>query len=276
MKSELRRIPPAPRRVRLRPLLAHRWPLFGIGGPMVAIGSLIAWLMFLQSGGKFSLGPRLAAGPSEVVGGTAEEVRPPVEFDGRAWQDVRYSFQWHGMQLYNGCFVPSGSVEVGSDVRVRVLIDDPNISCIEDGTLHHDRDWLRAQFWLVLLTVPGSLVLLAWLAGVFQLRQVLVHGDASVASVLAVRRVPFLVPEMLSVHYEFRDHRAELRRNRHWVRAHGELGARLRQQLVREPFAEMPVLHDRRLPQWNRLMLPGDFLREPPPAPSPHDLGTTL
>ena len=28
-------------------------------------------------------------------------------------------------------------------------------------------------------------------------------------------------------------------------------------------FEPMPVLHDRRLPQWSRLVLPGDFLSSP-------------
>jgi hypothetical protein len=53
------------------------------------------------------------------------------------------------------------------------------------------------------------------------------------------------------------------RHGHHWVRAHGELGARLTDQAERAAFEEMPVLHDRRLPQWSRMLLPQDFLPQP-------------
>ena len=74
MPNEVRSIPPAPRRVRLRPLLAHRWPLLAVSALMVVMGSLIAWAMFLQSGGKFSLGPALDEGPTLLANGVADEV----------------------------------------------------------------------------------------------------------------------------------------------------------------------------------------------------------
>lgn len=271
MQHEVRSIPPAPRRVRLRPLLAHRWPLLAIGSALTVIGSLIAWLMFLQSGGKFSLGPRLDLGPTRLVEGTVRAVLDPVEFDGRTWQDVRYDFEFRA-RLSGGSFVPAGDWAVGQTVRVEVLEADPNVSRIVGGVLHIDRKWLRGRFWIVVMTVPGALILLAWLAGVFQLRQVLVHGDVSVGRVLAVEPVRFVLPEMLSVAYEFRDHRAVSRKNRHWVRAHGALGLRLRQQLPRRRFEPIPVLHDRRLPQWNRLLLPQDFLRPVAPDATIHEL----
>ena len=75
---------------------------------------------------------------------------------------------------------------------------------------------------------------------------------------------------MLSVSYEFRDHRAGTRKNRHWVRARGALGQRLRNWSVHNPTEALPVLHDRRFPQWNRLLLPQDFLL--PPAHRTNDL----
>ena len=116
-----------------------------------------------------------------------------------------------------------------------------------------------------MLAVPGALLLVGWLAGVFQLRQVLVHGDVSIGVVHRVRRLPFVLPEMVRVDYTFRDHHAKTRHNHHWVRVHGELGARLLQQHEAGRYEEMPVLHDRRLPQWNRMLLSQDFL-PPPPA----------
>lgn len=273
MQHEVRSIPPAPRRVRLRALLAHRWPLLAIGGAMTVIGSLIAWLMFLQSGGKFSLGPRLDLGPTRLVEATVRAVLDPVDFDGRTWQDVRYTFEHgSGSRLSGGSFVPAGTCSVGQQVQVEYLEADPNVSRVLGGVLHIDRKWLRGRFWVVIMTVPGALILLAWLAGVFQLRQVLVHGDVSVGRVLAVEPVRFVLPEMLRVAYEFRDHRAATRKNQHWVRAHGVLGLRLSQQGSRRRYEPIPVLHDRRLPQWNRLLLPQDFLRSTTPDATIHEL----
>lgn len=267
MRSDVRSIPPAPRRIRLRPVLAHRWPLLALGGTLVVLGSLIAWLMFLQSGGKMSMGPRLDAGPTARVEGTITQVSPPVTVQGRAMQEVRFQFRFRELQLENRCFVPARSAALGDPAPVEVLVADPNVARIAGGMLHLDHAWLRATFWIAVLAVPGALVLLCWLAGVFQLRQVLVHGDVSVGRVLAVERVPLVLPEMLSVTYVFRDHRAVERRNRHWVRTHGALGARL--LAPGRDRGELPVLHDRRLPHWNRMLLSDDFLPPTAPVPTP-------
>lgn len=260
MKHEVRDIPPAPRRIRLRPLFAHRWPLLALGTVLVVVGGLVAWLMFLQAGGKLSQGPSLDRGPTQRAVGKVGEVGPAVTFDGRPWQDVRYDFQWQTVALRGGSFVPAGRCQVGDEVPVEVLVENPNVNRIVGGVLHIDRKWLRARFWLVVFVVPGGLLLLGWVAGAFQLRQVLAHGDVAVGTIHRVAAVRLLLPQMLAVDYTFRDHRATTRHNRHWVRAHGALGARLAQQLAADRYEDMPVLHDRRLPQWNRMVLPDDFL----------------
>ena len=128
------------------------------------------------------------------------------------------------------------------------------------GVLRADRRWLYAQFWIGIMVVPGTLILLAWLTAMLKLRQVLVHGDVSVGQVLDVRVVKNILPEMLAVTYQFRDHRATVRKNQHWVRARGALGNRLRNWTTKSRKEALPVLHDRRFPQWNRLLLPQDFL----------------
>jgi hypothetical protein len=278
MRHEVRTIPPAPRSIRWRPLFAHRWLLLATGGGMVVIGGLVAWLMFLQSGGKMSLGPALDRGPVARVQARLTKVEPPRQWEGRAWQDVRYAFRFPdgaaGVALSGGCFVPAGAWRPGDVVPLDVLVAEPNVTRVPGGTLHLDREWLRARFWMVAMAVPGGLLLLGWLAGVFQLRQVLVHGDVSIGVVHRVARVPFVLPEMVRVDYTFRDHRAATRHGHHWVRAHGELGARLLQQQAARAFEEMPVLHDRRLPQWNRMLLPHDFLPQPPALTVDLDLPT--
>lgn len=266
MKREVHAIPPAPRRIRMRPLFAHRWPLLAIGGTLVVIGGLLAWLMFLQAGGKMSMGARLDREAKALIDGRIHWVRPAGEWHGRAWDDVRYDFTHGGVRLSGGSFVPAGTCRVDATVPIEVLADDPNVSRVAGGILHVDRAWLRARFWIVAMTVPGGLVLLGWLASLFQLRHVLVHGDVAVGRVTGIRPVAMVLPEMLRVDYVFRDHRAKDRKNHHWVRVHGALGARLLAQVRREQYEDMPVLHDRRLPQWNRMLLPQDFLPHRPTA----------
>lgn len=258
MMHELRSIPPAPRRIRLRPLLAHRWPLLAVSLLFVLAGSLLAWLMFLQAGGKPGDQHRLEQGPTTTVRGRVFAVD---RADGRARQQVHYRFDWQDKpQLEGHSNAVAGTFAPGTDVDVEVLREDPSINAVKGTVLFVDRAWLRPQFWLSVLVVPGALLLLGWLAGSFQLRQVLIYGDAAVGTVTSLRRVQLVLPEMLRVGYEFRDHRAISRRNAHWVRVHGELGSRLVRQMQSGTFEKMPVLHDRRLPQWNRMLLPQDFL----------------
>jgi hypothetical protein len=264
MKHEVRAIPPAPRRIRLRPLFAHRWPLLAIGGLATVIGLLVAWAMFLQAGGLPSQQARLEAGPVSRVTGSISHVDRPLTWQGSRWQRVSYTFLWQGGTRHGSSFGPAGRFAVQDAIDVDVLPDEPFVSRLAGGRLLFDPPWTHARFWLGLLAVPGALLLLGWLAGVFQLRQVLLHGDVSIGQVERIQPIRLLLPEMLRVDYTFRDHRARIRHGRHWVRLHGELGARLLAQLGSGQLEAMPVLHDRRLPQWNRMVLPQDFL--PPPA----------
>lgn len=247
--------------------------MFALGTMLSVAGCLLAWLMFLQSGGKASMAPRLDRGPTSTVEGAVRDVGRPFEVAGRELQLVRYRFPWtykaqQHIEVHGESFVAPVSMRPGDKVTVEVLDEEPNVSRIRGGIVYVDRSFLQPQFWLGLLAVPGALLLLGWLAGVFQLRQVLVHGDVSIGQVERVAPIPMLLPEMLRVDYTFRDHRAAFRHQRHWVRRHGELGVRLQQQLETGTFEQMPVLHDRRLPQWNRMVVPGDFA----PAPIASDL----
>ncbi len=265
MKHEVRAIPPAPRRIRLRPLFAHRWPLLAAGALFTVTGLLLAWLMFLQSGGKMSQGPRLDTEPRKMVTGKVTKVSEPRAINGALREEVSFAFAYHTPNQMGISFHPAGTWHVGDIVDVEVLISDPNVARIPGGMMHLDYAWLRARFWILALATPGILLLTAWAAGAFQLRLVLAHGDVAVGTIHRIRSVPLLLPEMLAVDYTFRDHHATRRHNCHWVRVHGALGARLREQLETGTFEEMPVLHHRRLPQWNRMVLPEDFLASPPP-----------
>ncbi|MCA8964390.1 MAG: hypothetical protein KDC48_05875 [Planctomycetes bacterium] len=263
MMHEVRSIPPAPRKARLSALLAHRWPILAIGGALTVLGALLAWLMFLQAGGKPSEQLRLDAGPVDLATATVVGVDKAMTLDGRRWQMVHYVIEHPDGAAPGSSIAPAGRYAVQDSVQVEMLVGEENINRIV-GTLRHVmQPWCQPERWLVTMVVPGLLVLLGWLAGAFQLRQVIVHGDVSVGRLLAIRPVAHVLPEMLDVVYSFRDHRAVLRHGRHWVRRHGELGQRLEQILADDADEPLPVLHDRRLPQWNRLLLPDDFLAAP-------------
>jgi hypothetical protein len=261
MMQDVRSIPPAPRRIRLRPLLAHRWPLLAVGGGLCVLGSLLAWLMFLQAGGKFADTERLDRGPCGVVTGTVHEVGAPFRDGGRSWRCVFYGFPWQGVEVRGNAFVADAELLVGQAVEVEVLVAEPNVNRIVGAARALDRSFLHPQFWFGLVVTPGALVLLGWLAGAFQLRHVLMHGDVSVGRVLAIAPVRFVLPQMVRVEFEFRDHRATLRRHSHWVRVHGALGARLLAN-ARPGSEPLPVLHDRQQPHQCRMLLSQDFLPE--------------
>ena len=259
MMHEVRSIPPAPRRVRLRPLLAHRWPLLAVGGTFVVLGTLVAWLMFLYR----SADQQLDSGPTLRLDGVVQKLEPPVPWDDSERQRATFTFRWAGNDRGGHSFVVAHRHRVGERVEVEVLASDDNVSRVAGSLVQQDRAWLSAPFWLVCTTAPGALVLLVWFVSFLLLRHVIVHGDATAGRVVEIGLVKNVLPEMLRVRYEFRDHHAALRTGTHWVRLHGVLCARLLRQVRAEAYEAMPVLHDRRVPSWNRLLLPADFLARP-------------
>lgn len=260
---EVRSIPAAPRRVRAGPILAHRWPMALIGGVMVAFGGLLSWMLFLAAGAKPSDQHWLDEGdtaeaPGVVTRVDESRIRAP---DGSWWQWVHYDFTYDGNQMSSASMAPADTCSAGMTVRVEVIPQAPRINRIVGSKLHFDRAWLEPESWIAAVVVPGALLLLGWLAGAFHLRHVLIYGDVSTGKVRRARPVPWLLPEVIEVTFEFRDHRAVLRRGRHWVRARSALGAQVQHQMHTGWFEPLPVLHDRRFPQWNRLVLARDFLR---------------
>jgi hypothetical protein len=281
MRNEVRLIPTAPRRVRPLPLLAHRWPLLAIGGTLTLVGGLCAWMLLLARGAFASDQRRLDAGPVAQTTAQITRIDEPLRDGGQAvrWPDgiqrqcVHYTFTWRDVECRGQSFVRLGSHRPGDMVTIELLPEEPNRNRTLGGLLYLERSWLQPENWLGTLVVPGGLLLLGWLAGVFQLRKVLVHGDVSLARVTAIEPVRGLIPEMLRVQFEFRDHRAVLRPGRHWVRVHSELGARLLRGRETGVTVQLPVLHDRMFPQWSRLVLVQHFL---PASPEPVDPGVRL
>jgi len=169
MMHEVRSIPTAPRRIRLRPLLAHRWPLFFFGTLCVIVGGLTSWMLFLASGAKPSDERRLNRGPVEIVSAVVTRVEAPtVENNGTPieWPDriqrqaVHYSFTFRDLQLSGTCFAKVGVFHEGDPADVELLPQEPNRNRIQGTVLHIERAWLLPENWLSAVVVPGILLLL--------------------------------------------------------------------------------------------------------------------
>jgi hypothetical protein len=182
----------------------------------------------------------------------------PRKVDGAPHEVIHYRFASGGREFDGTAFAPAGRFRPQDAVTVELLENEPNRNRIVGTRLHVAKAWLDPGLWFATLVVPGLLLLLGWLAGVFHLRHIVVHGDVSVATVLQIERLRWVLPATLSVRYSFKDHRAILRRGRHWVRVRGPLGQRLLSWHGDGPQT-LPVLHDRRYPQWNRLAVAPDF-----------------
>lgn len=257
---ELQGIPPAPRRVRLGALLACRWPLLATGALLVVYGCLWSLMLWFAAGGKPSEQTALDLGPVATTTGRIEAVDAPVEVGDRRLFRLTYRFSWGGTDWPAfKSFGTTPTFAVGDTVPIELLPGNPAVNRVVGTLLHVDLPILRPQAWLLVTVVPGGLMLLGWLASVFHLRRVIAYGDVGVATVTRIAPVRLVLPAVLRVDYEFKDHRAGLCRGRHWVRAHGALGVRLLRALQGCRIERVPVLHDRRHPEWSRLAQAEDF-----------------
>lgn len=265
MIPEVRKIPAAPRRVRGGPILAHRWPMAALGIFLSGFGGLLSWMLLLASGGKPSQQARLDAGPNEQIPAIVTKVvantinGPPP---GR-WQYVHYAFEFGEVRREGSSMAPFGKHHIGERVVIDIAPEAPGIHCILGGKCHFDRVLLRPETWLGIMVMPGLFLMFGYVTGTFRLRQVLVHGDVSTGKLLTTRPIRGVIPDSLLITFEFRDHRAVLRRGRHWVRARSSLGQLARRQVETGWFEPLPVLHDRKMSQWNRMVLAEDFLPTP-------------
>ena len=255
MPAEVQRIPPAPRRVSWGRVLGYRWPLAAATFALSVYGGVVTWLFFLANSGVFVEAERLEQGARAAV----VAVVRAVATDAEASQRVDYEFYADGQTWTGTSRVPGGTWREGQGVPVEYRLGTPTLNRIAGAPVKLRAPQFNPTHTFLLLVVPGLLLGLGWLVGVLRLRHVLVHGDVGVAQVLEVRHVRFCLPESLSVRFTFKDHRAQTRTSRHWVRVHSRLGARLLQRIDRESPERVPVLHDRRFPQHCRLVLPAYF-----------------
>lgn len=263
--SEVRQIPPAPRRVRLRKVLGYRWPLAAATFVLSVYGGVITLGLWLANSHLFVEAERLERSQKVQVEAVVRAVADDSR-GGEPTQRVDYEFYGEGLVFTGSCRVVGGTWREGMAVPVEYAAGNPNLSRVRDARIEVRARRFEAGNSFSLFVVPGLLLGVAWLAGVLRLRSVLMHGDVGVATVLEVRRVPFCLPESLSVRFSFKDHRAKERTSRHWVRVHSPLGARLLRMIEQDRMDKVPVLHDRNVPQHCRLVLPDDFGGDLAPA----------
>ncbi len=244
--------------MRWRKVLGYRWPLAAAMFLLAVYGGVITWLFFLANSFLFVEADQLEHSQKvrveAVVRAVADDSR-----GGEPVQRVDYEFYSEGHVFTGTCRIVGGAWREGMAVPVEYAGGNPNLSRVRDAHVEVRAKRFEASNTFALFVVPGLLLGVAWLAGVLRLRSVLMHGDVGVAMVLEVRRVPYCLPECLSVRFSFRDHSAKDRTSRHWARLHSPLGLRLLRMLEQDRMDKVPVLHDRNVPQHCRLVLPEDF-----------------
>ena len=252
-------------------MLAYRWPVGMVGASLAVYGGVFTWMLFLAFGGKASDNAALDRGPVVQHEAVVQVVEPGAGWFGELPAErVTYQFD-NGSLTHRGmCFTPAGTHTVGARVAVEVLPDLPHLHRIAGSRLDLLPWFLQPETWFALTIVPGCLALLAYAAGSMHVRSVLAHGDVGVALIGSARRIPLVIPAMLDVRYRFRDHRAKECKGRHWVRVHGELGRRIMEHLQGSTDV-LPVVHDRKWPQYSRLVLPTDFEAQPA-TPLPREI----
>jgi hypothetical protein len=255
MTREVHEIPPAPRRVRWSAALWHRWPLAFLGFVLAVYGGLIGVMLNYSDTGGLSRTDRLLdAGARTAPAVVLRIEETSARFDSRPAVKVFFSYaEQSGQRSLGECFAAAGMFQAdGSAVAEYLSVEH---SRLRGGRATLARVSGLLQTWLLLVVLPGATCLLLWAGGVLRLRQVLGNGDVAVAELQSLRRLPWLLPTMLAVEFEFRDRSAARCRGRHWVRAHSALGRRL----AAGP-AHAAVVHDRVRPRRCRLVLADDFL----------------
>lgn len=242
-----------------RKVLGYRWPLAAATFVLVVYGGVMNWMLFLANSARTEDAARLERGPRVALTAVVTAAEPAATADAPARQRVDYTFSADGQQWTGRGVAPRASYADHHPIRVEYLAGEPRLNRIVDAPVDTRAPWFDPGDAFALLLVPGLLLGLGYLAGVFHLRRVLAHGDVGIAAVASVRRVRWCLPDTLAVRFQFRDHRAQERTGRHWVRAHSALGERLTVMQHTGAFDRVPVLHDRRFPQHCRLVLPEDF-----------------
>lgn len=255
MTREVHQIPPAPRHtVRWTIALWYRWPL-AVGAFVFGLyGGLWSLMLFYASAGKPIDDAKLDTQGVQIEGRVLSVKPVQAELRDAPADRVDYEFQppSEPFRRLGFCFVTRG-LSSGDPVRVEFLEDATHVNRIVGGRISLLGDWVTPALWISLL--PGGACLIIWLLGVLRTRDLLVHGDVARAQIVSQQPVPWVVPEMLSVGFAFRDRHAVERTARQWVRARSRLG----QRIAGSARAGLAVIHDRERPDRHRLVIADEF-----------------
>lgn len=263
MRRELRHIPPAPRTPRWPPVLWARWPLAFIAFLGAIYGGVITLMFYHAWGGQPADDDKLDAAGRRTVGFITAVEPVEVRIEGRALARVQYKFESEpGHEEFGLQFAAADGFSPGEQVDLEFLPAVPETSRIV-GTRRTLLPNLAVPLWRWFV-LPGLGSLLLWMLGVWRTRNLLRWGDVTVAELILVRPLPFVLPGMLRVSYRFLDRHAVERRGHHWVRMRSDLGLKL--AAAPAPTAA-PMVHDRMHPWRSRVVTVDDFVLAPA---SPH------
>lgn len=262
MTRAIHELPPVPRIVRWRAVLGCAWPLLFLGFLLVIYGGAIGLMFLFHRQGKAQDDRDLDAHARRAMGKVVAILPLPDDPRYAGLQRVEHEFpvpfgaNRYGPQRQPGSsFVAGRKLRVGDPVEIEYLQLHTEVSRVVGGHISLAPDLLDPHLRYVLL--PGVLCTLAWAWFVLRARRLLGNGDATVGDLLAVRPIPVCIPDMVRVHYSFRDRTAHLRTGSHWVRAHGRLMRWLDRQ--KDSSHSLIVVHDRKDARRSRLAVPEDF-----------------
>ena len=262
MSRAIQELPPAPRAVRWRAVMGCAWPLLFLGFVLGIYGGAIGVMFLFHRQGKAQDDADLDRAGTVVHGKVVDILPIPRTPPHGQLQRVEHEFvipfgasKFGPLRQRGSSFVSGRNLAIGDRVDIEFVASRPEVSRIAGGKISLAPD--PFDFHLRYVLMPGLACLVLWSWFVLRARRLLTLGDVAAGDVLAVRRVPVCIPDMVRVHYSFRDRTAQLRTGTHWIRAHGRLMQWI-DAFVNAPHAVI-VVHDRKNPRHSRLAVPDDF-----------------
>ncbi len=162
MFREIREIPPAPREVRWRAVLWHRWPIALLGFALAVYGGAFTLMLFFAAGGKASDDARLDRRSRTAVAEITDVW--PLAADGTGVEQVIYAFEDAWGQVRDGAsYAEAGLHAAPGRATVEYLAEEPGINRLEGTQLSLLPAWVEPSLFLGLLVLPGMLALGLWM-----------------------------------------------------------------------------------------------------------------
>jgi len=249
MTSQIRDIPPSPRRVRWSAVVCFRWPFLVAALFFGGYGGLVTLMLWMASQEDHPRAESRLDAAARIAPGTILRVGEARRSGDRTFHEVEFSYTVEDMPLRATCKLEARpDLRAGARVDVEYDPSQPHWARIAGGFIVLRSDYFRP--FLPLTLPPGAVLLAFWATGVWSLRRLLRHGDVAVAEALSVERRR----GALDVRFRFRDHRARIVEGRARVAERSAVGDRRIDGTRR-----VCVVHDRDRPERHRLVGSDDF-----------------